>query len=363
DVGLDISTWHGHFSVSASGVLVYSATSAGTRGEAAPTQSYAFDMNGDRVTAFNYDGRETTAYAIDTPIRVMTQNRTGTMLATEQIGDDGFIDIWLHPTRFVVDLDNVDPADAAAFDPRPRRFTSLPGAEAVPTWSPDGTEIAFRWTGDETRPRGIYRKRIGEGNITLVQDNEGGDDHPVDWTADGKYLIVKSGTLLMSEFNDLWAVPLDGGEPIPLVTEPGIDEGGVVSMDGRWLAYTRVDDNRWEVRVIPFAPAWPEHLRDRQWVVSQGNGVGPLWSPEGDKLFFLDQDADLWVVDVDTTGDSFVFSAPRVLFRTPWDLGRTYAVTPARVGGGNHFHFVDSAVKNTTPIEVILRWQRLLSDD
>ncbi len=363
DVQPDISTWHGQFSVSPAGVLVYGAKSPISGGQSLSTQGYSFDMNGDRITAFDYDGRETTAYAIDTPIRYMAQNRAGTMLATEQIGDDGFIDLWLHPTRFVVDLDNQDPVAAAAFDARPRRFTSLPGGEVAPTWSPDGTEIAFRWDGDDTHPRGIYRKRIGDGSVTLVRDNEGGDDHPVDWTMDGKYLIVVSGTLLISEFNDIWAVPLDGGERIPLVTDPGVDAGARVSMDGRWLAYTRIEDGRWEIRVIPFAPAWPEHLRDRQWVISQVSGIHPRWSPEGDELFYVDQDADLWAVDVNTTGDSFVFSVPRVLFRTPWDVGRSFAPTPARVGGGNHFHFVDSGTEGDTPIAVILRWQRLLSGE
>ncbi len=362
DVQSDISTWHGQFSVSTDGVIVYGAVPPDGRGQSSLDQSYSFEMTGDRITAFDYDGRETTAYAIDTPIRFMAQNRTGKMLAIEQIGDDGFIDLWIHPTRFVTDLDNAERPVVANFDPRARRFTSLPGVEAAPTWSPDGTEIAFRWDGDESRPRGIYRKRIGDGSITLVRDNQGGDDYPVDWTMDGKYLIVVSGTLLISEFNDIWAVPLDGGERIPLVTDPGIDVGGHVSMDGRWLAYTRIEDGGWTTRVIPFAPAWPEHLRDRAWMISEGTGIHPRWSPEGDELFFIDQNADLLAIDVDTTGESFVFSSPRVLFRTPWDRGQggTYAPTPNRVGGGNHFHFVDSGIKGETPIAVILGWTSLV---
>jgi hypothetical protein len=112
--------------------------------------------------------------------------------------------------------------------------------------------------------------------------------------------------------------------------------------------------------VIPFAPAWSEHLRDRQWVVSQGDGRGPIWSPEGDKLFFVDQNSDLLAVDIDTTGDSFIFSAPRVLFRTPWDMGGSYGVTPARVGGGNHFHFVDSGAEDDEPLAVLINWASLL---
>ena len=360
DVLPDISTWHGQFSVSPNGVVVYSTILSASRSASSSDQSYSSEMAGDRITSFDYDGRETTAYAIDTPIRFMASNQDGTMLAIEQIGDDGFIDLWLHPTRFAVDPDNLDPVKVATFDPRPRRFTSLPGVEATPTWSPDGTEIAFRWDGDESRPRGIYRKRIGEGSVTLVYDNEGGDDHPVDWTMDGKYLIVVSGTLLISEYNDIWAVPLDGGDRIPLVTDPGVDAGARVSMDGRWLAYTRIEDGRWELRVIPFAPAWPAHLRDRQWIISEGTGIQPRWDPAGDELFFVDQNADLLAVDVDTTGESFVFSTPRVLFRSPWDLGRSFDPTPNRVSGGNHFHFVDSSSEGETPISVILNWTSLL---
>ncbi|MGP1273758.1 MAG: TolB family protein, partial [Phycisphaerales bacterium] len=372
DVAADGGTWHGQFSVSDTGVLVYAAHAPRVEGERVPEhEHYAWDMEGDRITSFDEEGRETVAYAVDTPIRWMDLSPDGTMIAYETVGNDGFIDLWLHPTAYSRDLvtnsndpDRIrDRIRAAVLEPEPRRLTSLPGAEVAPTWSPDGTEIAFRWDGDGARPRGIYRKRIGDGTETLVRDNGGADDYAYDWTPDGKYLIVVTGTVLVNESNDIWALPVDGGEMVPLVTDPGADYMPKVSPDGRWLAYMRAgaDGGRWDVAVIPFAPAWPEHLRDRRWVVSQGISHMPRWSPEGDELFYIDPDGRLMGVDVETLGDSIAFSVPRMMFQTPWDIGRNYEVFPEGVGRDNHFLFVDSASNNDVGISVILNWASLLS--
>jgi serine/threonine protein kinase len=364
DVAPDRGTWHGQFAVSDTGELVYAALPERV---ADLVRTYAWYFEGDRISRFNYEGREVTAYAVDTPIRTMQLSRDGITIAYETSGDDGGIDIWLHPTAYTrdrtSDAENRDRVRDAVIDPKPRRFTSLPGSEVVPTWSPDGTEIAFRWDGDGTRPRGIYRKRIGGGTEVLVRDIGDQDDHPLDWTPDGKYLIVVSGTLLVSEFNDIWALPVDGGDMIPLVTDPGADIGPKVSPDGRWIVYQRAGaaGMRWEVVVIPFAPAWPEHQRDRRWVVSQGISHMPRWSREGDKLFYIDDNGRMMSVDVESEEDSIAFSAPRMLFQTPWDMGRNYDVFPKEVGFGTHFAFIDVASKNETRIHVVLNWQAMLA--
>jgi dipeptidyl aminopeptidase/acylaminoacyl peptidase len=152
---------------------------------------------------------------------------------------------------------------------------------------------------------------------------------------------------------------------IPLVTDPGADYSPKVSPDGRWLAYMRAGaaGGMWEVTVIPFAPAWPEHLRNRRWVVSQGISHVPRWSPEGDELFYVDQDGRLMGVDVENAGDSIAFSAPRMMFQTPWDIGRNYDVFPEGVGRDNHFAFVDATAENQTGISVVLNWRALLTQD
>jgi len=363
DVAADLSTWHGQFSVSQNGVLVFNRI-RDERPNREMAKGYSWSAEGSRVTSFDYTGRMQTTYAEHTPMRTISLSPDGRMLAMDVISKDGFTDIWLHPTAWVP-TDPVEPRDpelmrAAILEPEPRRLTFLPGAEVEPVWSPTGDEVAFRWDGDQTRPRGIYRKRVGGGAEVLVRDNTGEDHYPGDWTPDGKYLIVVSGTLLLSEENDVWAVPLDGGDEIPLVVSSAANYSPRVSPDGRWLAYMESLMGSSNVYVIPFAPAWPERTDHRKWLVSDNGGRLPEWSPEGDELFYIADDSLLVSVDVATDNDTFAFSSSRTLFPPPWDVGRTYGVTPKRQNGPNSFVFLDGSEETHAPISIILNWQSRL---
>ena len=51
---------------------------------------------------------------------------------------------------------------------------------------------------------------------------------------------------------DLWALPLDGGEPSAILVTPFDEVGGQFSPDGRWVAYTSNASGRNEIYVRPF---------------------------------------------------------------------------------------------------------------
>ena len=140
------------------------------------------------------------------------------------------------------------------------------------------------------------------------------DDHPSDWTADGRFLIVTTDAILPSDRNDIIAVPLDGGPEISLITEPGPQFNGRVSPDGRWLAYQGTSGIS-RIYVIPFAPTWPERQRQRKWLVADNGGHRPRWSLEGDELFFVTETGSLIAVDIEATADEFSFSVPRYCSR------------------------------------------------
>ena len=76
---------------------------------------------------------------------------------------------------------------------------------------------------------------------------------------------------------------LDGTRRVtPLVQTPFIERNGIVSPDGRWLAYEANDSGRLEIWVRPF----PE-VNSGQWQVTTEGGTRPLWARSGEELFYV----------------------------------------------------------------------------
>lgn len=67
-----------------------------------------------------------------------------------------------------------------------REFTSLPGAEMQPAFSPDGSKVAFLWNGSEYGRRNIYVQNVGSFSpVLLNKDAEGEVSSPV-WSPGGR---------------------------------------------------------------------------------------------------------------------------------------------------------------------------------
>jgi Tol biopolymer transport system component len=120
-------------------------------------------------------------------------------------------------------------------------FTTLPGEEWGPTFSPDGSRIAFSW-----------------------DDNQAGTSHI--------YIKLVGGM----------------GEPLMLTKGPGQDIQPAWSPDGSQIAFLRIQENKVRLCTVPALPgpvqvlvddlALPPHPNSLYWSVS--------WSPTGDLLAF-----------------------------------------------------------------------------
>jgi serine/threonine-protein kinase len=159
-----------------------------------------------------------------------------------------------------------------------------------PLWTPDGERIAF--ASDRDGPISIYwQNSDGSGVAERLTAAEDGTAHwPDAWSPDGRTLAYRvehstSGTW-SSTLNemDLWTLTLDGNEPQVIAADPHpIQElGATFSPDGRWLAYSAGDAGSLEIEV--WAQPYPPTGEPRQ--VSQGFGVMPLWSQDGQELFY-----------------------------------------------------------------------------
>ena len=180
------------------------------------------------------------------------------------------------------------------------RLTEV-ASSAVPAWMPDGTSVTFT---SNRSGAGLYSRpadRSGEAEL-LVTPSGSGLALSGGWSLDGQ-------TLLYSDSDDLWMLPLDG-DPVRFLATEFDERAPRLSPDGQWVAY--VSDQAGEARVYvqPF-PDGGEVI-----TVSRGPGTEPVWSRDGRELFYRAGN-ELFVAEIATV-PSFSIGRPRVLFEGPY---------------------------------------------
>lgn len=223
----------------------------------------------------------------------------------------------------------VDTSNPAA---TPVTFDS--NSQVGPVWAPDNDQIAFL----EQTPRGasLAVRRLSSGAHRTLFPVEGSDE-PVDWSADGAWLAVESGTP-----PSLFLRSLDGARTIPVAATPEVPEHSLrFSPDGRWVAYVSQESGVNEVYVKAFPPD------ARRWQVSAGGGEAPRWRGDSRELYFV-SDRALMVVQI--SGDRTLLpSSPVALFPTS---NIDYDAAP----DGNSFYVRGSGHDASSPIRVVVGW-------
>ncbi|MCA1600575.1 MAG: winged helix-turn-helix domain-containing protein, partial [Acidobacteria bacterium] len=213
-------------------------------------------------------------------------------------------------------------------------LTSFPGREEWPTFSPDGNQLAFMWSGEKGDNMDIYVKFTDAGAPLRLTTHAGLDNSPA-WSPDAKYIACTrfdkgesaifiipalggpERKLLSLGFNAHWfgnyasVVWSPGGQSVAFPDKssplelPGIflasletgekrrltspptqylgDWFPAFSADGQTLAFTRSSsEGTADVYVIPVAGGEPRRLTfDNTWT------VGPVWTPDGSSIVFL----------------------------------------------------------------------------
>jgi Tol biopolymer transport system component len=200
---------------------------------------------------------------------------------------DGNGDIW------IIDLERDTPT----------RLTFDDAVDLAPAWSPDGRTVYF------TTQRGaamhLYRKPAdGSAEAEQLQETEH-DQWVADVSRDGRLLLYAEDHAKTK--GDLWVLPLDGdGEPEPFLVTRFAEYNARFSPDGNWIAYESDESGQRELYVRPYPGP------GGKWQVSAAGGRYPRWSPDGRKLFFIEED-EVYEVSIASEGQALRAGRPEVV--------------------------------------------------
>ncbi len=178
-------------------------------------------------------------------------------------------------------------------------------------WSPDGKYIAYCERGGSARWFSIWEKAVSgtEQPKHLLDGN--GEDCPADWSPDGKTLAFQRNR----GSQQIWFLPLGGGDPYPLFDNFESDVVYVYPMfspNGKWLAYVEGHQGRNVLEVTSFPS------RKGKWQVSTvDSALLPFWSADGKRLYYVGDNNDLIYTSVDGSGAELKVGETHTVARLP----------------------------------------------
>jgi Tol biopolymer transport system component len=144
------------------------------------------------------------------------------------------------------------------------------GDERYPSYSPDGTQIAFRGDLDLAEPSGdeeIYVMNADGTNVRQLTSNADFDSAP-SWSPDGRRILFErapAGTFtpgVEAQEKDVYVMRADGSHVRRLTDSPGLDEGPEFSPDGTKIAFSSARDGQQEIYVMDADGSDPRRLTD-----------------------------------------------------------------------------------------------------
>jgi Tol biopolymer transport system component len=223
----------------------------------------------------------------------------------------------------------------------PGRLTFDPAADFAPVWTPDGRRLVF--FSQRGREPGPFWQ-LADGTGTAERLSTGAP--PTGVTPDGTQVLFAS-----TGNRDLTMVALDGTRRVQaLLQNPEVERNGVVSPDGRWLAYESDSSGRFEIYVRPFP-----NVRAGQWLISTAGGTRPLWAPNGQELFYVAPGGALIARRVNPREGAWSAGSPTKVVDGPYATegvrgSRTYDVST----DGRRFLMIKQPVSEATAPQIIV---------
>ena len=213
------------------------------------------------------------------------------------------------------------------------RVTFDPALDQYPVWSPDSRRLVF--TSARAGVSNLFWQAADGTGVVERLTEAPNTQFAYAMTPDGSRVIFREDG---PQQPDLMLLPLQPprrpqlpsqgfGEPRPLVQTMFGERNAELAPDGRWLAYQSNESGREEIYVRPF----PD-VNGGRWQVSTGGGRLPLWSRNGQELFYVSPDEALMGVRREP-GPSWRSSTPARVLQSQYFFanegnGRTFDIAP-----------------------------------
>jgi Tol biopolymer transport system component len=147
-------------------------------------------------------------------------------------------------------------------------------------WDLKGTALisSLAGKGDPTSAPQIHVVPV-DGRPRLALSRHDGPQFTTAITPDGAEVIY---SIDRGSGKDIERQPIGGGQPTAVLNSHFDETEGVISRDGKWIAYVSDESGRFEVYVQPF------NNKGERIQISSAGGFEPCWSKDGTELFFVD---------------------------------------------------------------------------
>ncbi len=261
-------------------------------------------------------------------------------------------------TRIAVQINAKDGSNIFVYEFSNNRLRQLTfdGGE-VPIWTPDGAQITFLakdalWN--------IASDFSEEPQLLSPASEDSAILGPYSWSPDGRVLLY-CRSAHGSGFDVMQLILLEesGVQPGPVLVAEYQENYADFSADGKWISFQSTDAVIPEVYVQPY-PLGSGAKRK----ITEGGGIIPIWSDNGEELFYLTLDGRLSTMGIQTE-PKLNWEDPQSLFELS-DLAyegpfANLDVTP----DGQRFVLVtpsEQSEEQSREIRVVLNWFEVLKE-
>lgn len=225
-----------------------------------------------------------------------------------------------------------------------RRLTDCPPPNSEPTWSPDGSRIAFTSGQDDINNFTLYTINADGTNLQRLLEPVHGDNWYSAWSPRGDQIAFQSNR--DGNF-EIYLVAVDTGQITRLTQNEKTDSMPAWSPDGSKIAFVSDQDGDGEIYVMEADGSNRVRL-----TYSPGEDTQPAWSPDGTQILFIstrDRNGEIYVMNSDGTEQTRLTSSELYGEWTPrWAAHGAKILFSANYEGDWEIYLMDKDGANIT---------------